>query len=160
MNVTITRPIASRITVTKADTTRVVASRTVVKVIQSGVGLQGAAGPAGGGVESTYDCPSTVAVADSVYLSGSNAVDRADSASAATCDAIGFVMSKPTTTTAVIRSAGQAGVFSGLVPNERYFVGSSGGITATPPSVGAVKRVGRAVTTTVMNIEMHPLVVL
>jgi hypothetical protein len=160
MEVTITRPIATKITVSKAGAIGTTISKIITKVVQSGVGLQGATGAAGGGVEATYACPATVAVADLVMLVGSNQVDRTDNGSPATCDALGFVISKPSSTQAVVRSSGQAAVFTGLTPAQRYWVGSAGALTATPPNTGVVQQVSKAVTATILHIAIQPRIIL
>lgn len=112
-----------------------------------------------GGTFSTYNCPSGVAVRDIVYISGSNAVDKANATSLATMSAIGIVVSKPTSTTAeVLISPAEVGGFAGLTPGAAYYVDTavSGGLTLTPPNVvGQVnQRVGRARNATTMLVQL------
>lgn len=77
-----------------------------------------------------YDCPTTVAVGDAVYLSGIDTVDTASAASDSTAPAIGFAVSKPTTTTVNVQYDGSVGGFSLLTPGNTYFLDTVlGGIT-------------------------------
>ena len=95
MKVTVRRPIASQVDV----------NNVITKVVQSSVGLQGAQGLPGayGATDETYNCSSSIAVANSVFISGLNTIGLNDSSSQATCDVLGVVISKPTSTTAVVR---------------------------------------------------------
>ena len=77
-----------------------------------------------------YACPVTVVVGDAVYLSGADTVDTASAASDATAPAIGFAISKPTTTTVNVQYDGSVGGFSLLTPGNTYFLDTVlGGIT-------------------------------
>ena len=104
--------------------------------------------------QSAYNCPSTVSVNDAVYSNGSNSVDRAKADSISTMPALGFVLSKPTSTTAVIQYYGEIGGFIGLTPGVTYYVSDSviGGITSTVPvAIGStVQKVGFAKNSTTM----------
>lgn len=90
----------------------------------------------GGADEATYTCPSGVAVRDAVYISAANTVDSARANSASTLPVVGVVVSKPTSTTAVVRMSGEVDGFSALTPNATYFLSASvaGAITATAPT--------------------------
>ena len=110
--------------------------------------------------ENVYDCPPDVVVTKAVYLSGENEVDLADNGSASTCDAFGVVISKPSTTRAIVRSLGPADVFSGLTPQTTYYVGAAGELAASPPETGIVQQLGKAVTATVLHVAIKPRVIL
>lgn len=106
--------------------------------------------PATSPVSDVWDCPSTVAVNDVVYVSGVDQVDGADaSAGSSKIPAIGFVTSKPTPTTAVVQYAGLLpNTFAGLVPGTAYYLGLSPGTivpagTLFPPG-STVQQVGVA----------------
>lgn len=119
-------------------------------------GPPGPTGPAGVGVTDNYNCPTSVAVNDVVYESaGSNNVDRANATSTATGPAIGFVISKPTTTTCIVQFMGPVSGFTGLTPDTQYYLTTANGaISTTPPSGSGntVQKVGVAKSTTVLEI--------
>lgn len=50
----------------------------------------------------------------------------------------------------------------GLVPNKAYFLSSSiaGGLTQTPPSEGFITRVGRALSSTILDVNLEPPIML
>mgnify|MGYP001570024606 CR=1 FL=1 len=128
-------------------------------LVDSGGGTADAEPTGGGGgggtgtVEATYTCPVSVAVGDVVRVTGSDSVDKADAASLAN-RAVGIVTSKPTTTSAVVRSAGDCSVFSGLTPGDDYFLSTTPGAMTNAPdtSVGKVlQRLGVAKTSSVLS---------
>ena len=96
-----------------------------------------------------YTVPVAVNVGNVVYLTGANAVDDGDNTSTSTVPVMGLVISKPTTTTAILLYFGEtpSGVLSGLTPAAIYFLGTAGLITATPPTaVGSViQKIGEAI---------------
>ena len=107
-----------------------------------------------------FACPVSVAVTDVVHISASGTVDKASSESGAgqTGDPVGVVVSKPSTTTAVVVFSGAVGGFSGLTPGTIQFQDPStpGGITATPPS-GSGERsqlIGTASTATELIVDL------
>lgn len=111
----------------------------------------------GSGVSTTpYACPAGVAVGDVVYLTGSDAVDKASSASVATVPAIGFVAAKPTPTTCVVRYHDEQSGFLGLTPGATYYVSptTAGAITAVAPGLlgQVIQRVGFARNPTTMVV--------
>lgn len=109
--------------------------------------------PATSAVTGLYTCPGTVAVGDAVYSSGSGSCDKADADVPAQLPVIGFVISKPTATSAVVQYYGEASVFGGLVPDATYFLSTTPGqITTTAPSApgSAVQRLGFAKTATTL----------
>ena len=92
-----------------------------------------------------FTVPVAVVVGNVVYgTSGANAVDRADNTSISTTPVMGLVISKPTTTTAILLLFGETpdGVLSGLTPDGIYFLGTAGGITlVNPTAVGSVNQI-------------------
>ncbi len=101
---------------------------------------------------SFYDCPATVSMLDTVYISAANTVDKA-SALDNTKPAIGIVIAKPTPTTATVRWYGEIGGFVGLVSGATYFLGTIAGAIADVAPVGLgniVQRLGVARNTTTL----------
>lgn len=106
-----------------------------------------------------YTCPSDVAVNQLVYMTTTaDTVALASSAAASTSPAIGYIISKPTTTTCYITWVGELGGFSGLSIGVQYYLGTAGGITVTAPTTSGtvVQRVGIARNTTTMWIGLSP----
>lgn len=81
-----------------------------------------------------WNCPLTVAVGDSVYQTGANAVDQADNGSTATMPCVGVVLSKPTTTSCLVTRQGIVNGYppGSFTPKETYFVGTTGSIVDGP----------------------------
>lgn len=77
-----------------------------------------------------YACDSGVSVNDCVYWDGA-ALQKSDKSNASTVPVLGIVKAKPSSTTAQLQFIGERTGFSGIVPNTRYYLGSSGGITST-----------------------------
>ncbi len=108
----------------------------------------------------TLPCESNVQPYDAVYLSGPNVVSRAQSNSIATATLlVGFVVSKPTPTSATIRPSGILNGWNGLQAGRVYFLGLAPGaidfnvpVTATQ----VVVRVGFAVNSTTLLIQPDP----
>lgn len=109
------------------------------------------------GIDGTYSCGVGVAVGEAVYLSGSGAVTEANATSATTAPAIGIVVSKPTTTTCVVRSFGSASVFTTLTPGSVYYLDTTAGqLTTTAPSSSGnvVQRIGIATSATTLLVQI------
>lgn len=108
-------------------------------------------------VEIAYTCTATEAVGDIVCLdpSGSNKVIKASNTSTSTAPAIGIIVSKPSTTTAVIRTGVESGGFVGIVAGATYFLGTSGTLTTTAPTATGtiVQSVGIGVSSTKVLID-------
>lgn len=106
--------------------------------------------------QDTFSCPSTVQVNDTVYVSGANAVDRANGASGSTANpTIGFVTSKPTPTTCVVQFAGVLpNRFVGLVPGTIYYMGLTPGAIVPAgtifPGGATIQQVGIAKNSTTL----------
>ena len=122
-------------------------------------------GGGGSGLEiegAQYTCPTAVSQGDAVYVSGTNTVDRVVAAvSGQTPPARGIVRSKPTTTEAVVVTAGEVGGYGGLVVGDDYYLdpATPGGITNTPPSPAGAggelfQRVGTAVALTTIFVGL------
>lgn len=105
-----------------------------------------------------YTCPSAVSVGDAVFISGSDAVDRADASSNSTSPAFAIVRAKPTATTCLIQSSGEVDAFGGLTAGATYYLSDStpGGITLTAPTSGSFQQAlgfARNATTLVVIID-------
>lgn len=106
--------------------------------------------------DETLSCDAGVVVLDTVYIDTGGDADRADATSISTAPCIGFVVSKPTATTCVVRSVGTLGGFSGLTAGALVFLDTSvGGHTQTPPSASGnvVQIIGVAISATVIRIQ-------
>lgn len=103
------------------------------------------------------DCTIDVEVGDAVYVSADDVVKRANNASIDTAQVIGFVLEKPTPTTAYLILSGVVSLFNGLHPGKQYFLdGFDGQITDVPP-VGAgtvLVGVGQAITSTTLLVGL------
>lgn len=105
----------------------------------------------GAGPQGTYNCPITVAVLDVVYLSSADNVDKADADDASKRPLVGFVVTKPTTTTATVLYYGELDGFVGLTPGSTYYLSATPGqVTDVAPSASGniIQRVGFARSTT------------
>lgn len=80
----------------------------------------------------SYGCPLTVAVNDAVYLSAADTVDKASATAIATAPAIGFVISKPSAVTCLVKMSGSVSGFVGLSVGLTYYLDTvTGGITSS-----------------------------
>ena len=105
--------------------------------------------------EDIFDTFVTVSPLKAVYLSAANTVDLADADDVSKRPIVGIVASKPTSTTAIVRTSGSLPGFSSLVPGATYFLAKTPGeITNVAPSaVGdVVQRVGYAKNTTTLMV--------
>lgn len=98
-----------------------------------------------------------VAVADAVYLKSADLYAKADATAEATMPVAGFIVSKPSATTALLRYAGDLGGFALVADTEYYAAKVAGQITATPPDVAGnvVQGVGRAKNATTLTIAVQ-----
>ena len=98
-----------------------------------------------------------VAVLDAVYLKAADLYAKANAGAEATMPVAGFVVSKPTATSALIRSAGDLEGFTLVADTEYYASLVAGGVTATPPVVAGqvVQGVGRAKNATTLTIAVQ-----
>ena len=82
-----------------------------------------------------WDCDADVAVRDLVAVSVSDHVKKADATDELKMPGIGFVTSKLTETTCLVRSIGKIEGFTGLDARETYYADPAvlGGITKTKP---------------------------
>jgi hypothetical protein len=98
-----------------------------------------------------------VAVLDAVYLKTADLYAKANAGAEATMPVAGFVVSKPTATSALIRSAGDLSGFTLVADTEYYASLVAGGVTATPPVVAGqvVQGVGRAKNATTLTIAVQ-----
>jgi hypothetical protein len=108
----------------------------------------------GGGSSSSvgmFSCSAGLPVQKAVYLSAGDTVDLADADDNLKQPLIGFVKSKPTSTTARVQYHGEMSGFTGLVPGETYFLSTTpgeivkAGDPGFPSNIGdIVQRVGFA----------------
>jgi len=114
-----------------------------------------------GATQQIYACLAGDAVRKLVYQSASGTVALADASNPAKMPAIGFIASKPTTTSCVLQDEDELSGFVGLTPDAVYYAdpASPGGITTTQPSLpgdaGKVaQQVGVAKSATVLRITI------
>ena len=111
-----------------------------------------------------FTVPTAVAVGDLVYVTGTDAADRADNAAIGTMPAVALVIAKPTTTTATLAFAGVVGGLSGMTSGVMQFVGllgariEAGALPSAPGSV--IQQVGVAESATSLIFQPRPAVVL
>ena len=98
-----------------------------------------------------------VSVLDAVYLKAADLYAKANAGAEATMPVAGFVVSKPTATSAIIRSAGDLEGFTLVADTEYYASLVAGGVTTTPPVVAGqvVQGVGRAKNATTLTIAVQ-----
>ena len=100
-----------------------------------------------------------VAALDAVYLKGSDLYAKANATAITTMPVAGFIVSKPSATTGLLRSAGELTGFVGLVPTTQYFAALvAGQITSTPPATpgsgNVVEGLGRAKDATTLIVSV------
>ena len=98
-----------------------------------------------------------VAALDAVYLKAADLYAKADATAIATMPVAGFIVSKPSATTGLLRSAGDLGGYA-LVADTEYFAAKvAGQITSTAPAVAGnvVQGVGRAKNATTLTIAVQ-----
>jgi hypothetical protein len=102
------------------------------------------------------DCDATLAAGDLVCESSTitNGVDKVTSNSELR-DVIGWVVSKPTSTTAEVLFKGTITGLSGLTKAGKTYLSSAGGFTATLPTINYVKILGHAIDTN--QIDFNPI---
>lgn len=103
-----------------------------------------------------FTVPAAVVVGDLVYLTGADTADRADNTSETTTPARGIVLSKPTSTTAILVTSGEVSGFSGLTPGANQFLGTAGGLIESVAALidgNFVQRVGEAINATTLLFQ-------
>ena len=96
-----------------------------------------------------YTVPVGVTVGDLVYITGTDAADKASNAALATMPVAAVVIAKPTTVTATLLYSGRASGFAGMTPGAMQYAGvngariESGSLPSAPGSV--IQQVGVAV---------------
>jgi len=121
--------------------------------------------PGSGASPITSDCLVTDVVGNFVYITG----DRIESAlqietvnieDLAKMPAIGIITEKLSSTKCRLQTSGIVeGVLSGLTPQERYYIGTDGKATATPPEPGAgetfyIQYVGIAIASNALYLDI------
>lgn len=106
-------------------------------------------------IELDFTCSASESVGEAVYISGNGAVSKADKSSISTAKVVGFISSKPTSTTCKVRLNGLLSGLTGISFGEVYFLDTNGTITTTPPTTGVLSKVGLGYNTTsiVINID-------
>lgn len=102
----------------------------------SPAGIQGPTGSSTGST-GTFNCLSSLAVLNIVYVTGTgDTVAAAQANSLSTLPAVGIVISKPTTLTAVVQYSGEISGFSSLTTGATYYLSdnTAGTITSLVPS--------------------------
>jgi hypothetical protein len=125
----------------------------------AGTGVASAPGPAPPSpLDVEYDCDPSVQVRDAVYVEAANLVNRASAATTTESPAIGFVVSKITSTKCVVRRDSELGGFTGLTAASPYYLDLAAGQIAdtppTPPGAAVFQRVGFAKSASVLSIEV------
>jgi len=95
-----------------------------------------------GKVCNSYTATSALAIAEAVYIDGSNSVDLADASAVATSECIGFAEAAiSAAASGNICTEGVVGGFTGLTAGDRLYLSeTAGAVTATPPTTsGAVQ---------------------
>ena len=117
----------------------------------------------GGNDSSVLACPAGVGLNEAVAITSADTVDQADASNASARPAVGIVVSKPTSTSCIVRYAGELTGFVGLTPGATYYLDTSpGAITSTPPSnPGDIRQVvGTALDSTTLIVDIERDVVL
>lgn len=110
--------------------------------------------------QTALTCPPVVAVRDIVYVSAADTVDQASAAILSTTPVVAMVISKPTTTSAVVAYAGEVTGFIGLTPGAQYYMSTTPGQIVLAGGLGfptvdgqVVQPVGRARSTSVFVFQ-------
>ena len=82
-----------------------------------------------------FSCTATEQVGDLVYISSSDTVQQADASDTNKIDVIGYIISKPTSSTCKVATAGTI-TASGLTPGAKVFLSPTvaGSVTQTEPA--------------------------
>ena len=107
--------------------------RQLAHALASWVGGGGSSSPE----PSTFSATGSVSVGDAVYISGSNAVGKADATVDTKMPVVGVVLSV-VGSVVTVQTRGALAVFSGLTPGNPYFVGTNGAVTDSIPVPGSV----------------------
>jgi hypothetical protein len=114
-------------------------------------------------VDVNMNCTATEQVGNAVYVFADGEVRQANNTNIATAKVIGFIVTKPTTTSCTVRVIGIIDFFTGLTPGKHYFLDDVNGdidLTAPTTSNSVVTRVGQAIGTDkfLINISNNRLV--
>lgn len=109
-------------------------------------------GGGGGGpspLDGLYTCEVSVSVLDAVAQSTTSNKVILASASDALKEAVGIVLTKPTTTSAMVRGIGEVSGYGGLTPGNRVFLSDTPGdlvfnpdFSSIPPAYKLIQRIG------------------
>ena len=101
-------------------------------------------------------CSASDTVGQVMYITGDKSGEKwrvaaADPTDRSKMPGLGILISKSTSTSGVLQFFGEISlVFTGLTPNAKYFVGSGGNISLTPPDPGYIQGIGLATASNVL----------
>jgi hypothetical protein len=114
-------------------------------------------GHVGGLCSGPHTVDAALAVGDVVYISASGTCAKAKADAAGTMPAIGIIVQKPDSTTAIVQTHGPCSAVSGLTAGTTYYVSpaTAGLLTATEPTTAGQfwQPVGVAITSTLIHLE-------
>ena len=130
-----------------------------VKIVEGGGIVTESGGAAVEGVTfpATNDEVTSLTPGEVVYVSGTDAVERADNSASATALPAGVAAATIAAgATGRIRQSGVQNGYVGLTPGVKYWLGTGGAITATAPTGSGdyVVQVGKALSATELLVEI------
>lgn len=103
----------------------------------------------------TFACPIGLNILDPVYVDGDGSVALALATNFSTSKVIGFVRSKPTTTSCLLAHYIYLDGFSSLTPGLNIYLSNTGGFQSSPAY--EPKQVGTIITSTSVLLQADPL---
>lgn len=107
-----------------------------------------------------FNCASSVEDGDYVYITPSGVLDKTDSSTPLKMPAIGKVIKKFTTTTCAINDKLIDEDFSGITPNQSYFISDvdPGGLQDFPPTDpgSVIQEIGRGLSGDKILVNIDP----
>jgi len=104
-----------------------------------------------------WTCESGSQVNDVVYVTDSNTLAIADKDDEPFKRPVGLIKVKLSATTCKIQTYGNRTGFTGLTPGNEVFLSNNGDITEIAPTSGVIQRVGVAVNSTTIEINIKAL---
>lgn len=118
-------------------------------------GLQGPRGLSGDGGAGTIEAGETIGGHRAVYIDAAGLLRKATSDGATPKAAVAILRNATTVgTDGIIYKDGSVNGFTGLTPGARYFLGSDGAITETPPTAGIYQALGTASSASILIVEI------
>lgn len=122
--------------------------------IQVTVGRQGPAGISGVDGAGDFEAGETIGGHRAVYFDGAGKLRKATSETGGNA-AVAIIRNAATAGAQTkIYKDGSVNGFSGLTPGARYFLGTDGVITETPPTSGIYQALGTAASATILIVEI------